>query len=314
MPAIVPSLTHIYNASIITGNFPTKFKQAKLCPIYKKGSVHERNNYRPISVLPIISKPLERHVATSYLKYLDTYGLLYRYQSAYRPHHSCETALINLTDNWLKAMDESNLVGVILVKRLTSSITISCYLKYQFIKPVPCMSIIWFKSYLSERSQVCSVSGSLSAPLTVSCGVPQGSILGPVLFSLFINDLPLNVPEANIDVYADDTTLWKSGDKCIKIPSDLQSSLNCANVWFEQNHMKPNIKKTKHLLIGTHQKLRHASISSLKRNSVEEAVNEKLLGIKLERNLSLNDHVDYLMKKLNLRFFLLKRAKGFVYF
>ena len=129
------------------GNFPTKFMQAKLCPIYKKGSVHERSNYRPISVLPIISKPLERDVATSYLKYLDTYGLLYRYQSAYRLHHSCETALINLTDNWLKAMDESNLVGVVLldlVKRLTSSITISCCLKYQFTKPV-LFSIKWFK-------------------------------------------------------------------------------------------------------------------------------------------------------------------------
>ena len=99
LPAIVPSLTHIYNAGIITGNFPTKFKQAKLCPIYKKGSVHERNNYRPISVLPITSKPLERHVTTSYLKYLDTYGFLYRYQSAYRPRHSCETTFINLTDN-----------------------------------------------------------------------------------------------------------------------------------------------------------------------------------------------------------------------
>ena len=121
---------------------------------------------------------------------------------------------------------------------------------------------------------------------------------------VYINNLPLNIPEANVDVYADDRTLWKSGDKCIKIQNDLQSSLNCANVWFEQNHMKPNIKKTKHFLIGTHQKLRRASISSLKLNlngTAVEAVNEKLLGVKLDRNLSWNDHVDYLMKKLNSR-------------
>ena len=115
LPAIVPSLTHIYNASITTGSFPVKFKQAKLCPIYKKGSVHETNNYRPISVLFIISKPLERHVATSYLEYLNFHGLLYRHQSAYRPYHSCKTALLNLTDNWLNAMDKSSLVGVILL-------------------------------------------------------------------------------------------------------------------------------------------------------------------------------------------------------
>ncbi|CAB4029966.1 Hypothetical predicted protein, partial [Paramuricea clavata] len=249
LPAIVPSLTHIYNASITTGSFPVKFKQAKLCPIYKKESVHERNNYRPISVLPIISKPLERHVATSYLEYLNSHGLLYRHQSAYRPYHSCETALLNLTDNWLNTMDKSNL----------------------------------------------------------------GSILGPVLFSLYMNDLPLNIPEANVDVYADDTTLWKSNGDCIKIQNDLQSSLDCANVWFKQNHMKPNITKTKHLLIGTHQKLRHANISSLELNQngvpIEEVKDEKLLGVKLNKYLSWNDQVNCLMKKLNSRFFLLKRAK-----
>ena len=86
------------------------------------------------------------------------------------------------------------------------------------------------------------------------------------MFSLYMNDLPLNIPEANVDVYADDTTLWKSNGDCIKIQNDLQSSLDCANVWLKQNNMKPNITKTKHLLIGTHQKLRHANVSSLELN------------------------------------------------
>ena len=247
LPAIAPSLTHIYNASITTGSYPVKFKQAKLCPIYKKKSVHERNNYRPISVLSIISKPLERHVATSYLEYLNSHRLLYRHQSAYRPYHSCETALLNLTDNWLNAMDKSNLVGVILldlskgfdlVDHDTLLSKISAY-------HASAVSMKWFESYLWERSQICSVARSLSAPLTLSCGVPQGSLLGPVLFSLYMNDLPLNIPEANVDAYADDTTLWKSNGDCIKIQNDLQSSLDCANVWFKQNHMKPNITKTK---------------------------------------------------------------------
>ena len=80
----------------------------------------------------------------------------------------------------------------------------------------------WFESYLSERSQICSVAGSLSVPLTPSCGIPQGSILGPVMFALYMNDLPLNIPEANVDVYADDTTLWKSNGDCIKIQNDLR--------------------------------------------------------------------------------------------
>ena len=83
--------------------------------VYKKDSVHDRNNYRPISILPIISKPLERHVAKSYLGYLTSNNLIHRNQSAYRPHHSCETAVLNLTDNWLKAMDSRKFVGSVLL-------------------------------------------------------------------------------------------------------------------------------------------------------------------------------------------------------
>ena len=159
---------HIYNASITTGSFPVKFKQVKLCPIYKKGSVHERNNYRPISVLSIISKPLERHVATSYLEYLNSHGLLYRHQSAYRPYHSCKTALLNLTDNWLNAMDKSNLVGVILLDLskafdlVDHDILLSKISAYH----ASAVSMNWFESYLSEHSQICSIAGSLFAPLT----------------------------------------------------------------------------------------------------------------------------------------------------
>ena len=215
-------------------------------------------------------------------------------------------------------MDKSDLVGVILLD-LSKAFDlvdhdillskISAYL-------ASAVSMNWFESYLSERSQICSVAGSLSAPLTLSCGVPQGSILGPVLFSLYMNDLPLNIPEANVDAYADDTTLWKSNGDCIKIQNDLQSSLDCAYVWFKQNHMKPNITKAKHLLIGTHQKLRHANISSLELNlngvPIEEVKDEKLLGVKLDKYLGWNDQVNCLMKKLNSRFFLLKRAKGYL--
>ena len=113
--SIAPSLTHIYNSSIASGTFPVNFKRAKLIPVCKKDSVHDRNNYHPISIVPIISKPLERHVAKSYLRYLTSNNLIHRNQSAYWPHHSCETALLNLTDNLLKAMDFSKLVGSVLL-------------------------------------------------------------------------------------------------------------------------------------------------------------------------------------------------------
>ena len=96
LPAISTSMAHVYNTSINQGIFPTTFKAAKVTPLHKNDSTNERGNYRPISVLPILSKPLERHVATSYLRYLTMNKLFYKNQSAYRPYHSCETALLNI--------------------------------------------------------------------------------------------------------------------------------------------------------------------------------------------------------------------------
>lgn len=113
LPVISSTLTDIYNTSIVSGIFPNDFKMAKVNPIYKRESTHDRTNFRPISVLSILSKPLERHVSLSYHQHLNMHNLLYAKQSAYRPNHSCETALISMTDNWLKAMDDSKLVGAI---------------------------------------------------------------------------------------------------------------------------------------------------------------------------------------------------------
>ena len=113
LPAIFSSLALIYNASISNGIFPAAFKMAKALPLHKRDSKQERGNYHPISVLPILSKPLEGHIASTYLQYLTLNNLLYSNQSTYHPCHSCETALPNISDNWLKAMDNSKLVATV---------------------------------------------------------------------------------------------------------------------------------------------------------------------------------------------------------
>ena len=150
--AIAPSITHICNSSIASGIFPNNFKQAKLTPVYKKDSVHDRNNYRPISILTIISKPLERHVAKSYLGYLTSNNVIHRHQSAYRPHHSCETALLNLTDNWIKAMDSRKLVGSVLLDLSKAFDLVDLDLLLSKIDKyhVTNTSQEWFKSCLSN--------------------------------------------------------------------------------------------------------------------------------------------------------------------
>ena len=116
LPAISSSLTNIYNASISSKTFPDDFKRAKVIPCHKKESTHERGNFRPISILSMLSKPLERHVSLSFSEHLRSHDLIYLNQSGFRIDLSCETALINMTGKWLKAMNDGELVGAIFME------------------------------------------------------------------------------------------------------------------------------------------------------------------------------------------------------
>ena len=209
-PIIAESLTFICNLSIKTGSFPDKWKEAKVKSLHKGGPANDPNNFRPISILPVLSKLFEKHVHESLMNYLEKYKLLYDTQSGFRPNHSCETALLLMVEKWLKALDNSELVGIILVdfRKAFDLVDHSILLKKLELYKFNQVSINWFRSYLSDRKQIVSFKNIVSARETVKYGVPQGSILGPLLFLLFINDLPLHT-KVRTDLYADDATLYE---------------------------------------------------------------------------------------------------------
>ena len=173
-------------------------------------------------------------------------------QSTNRPFHSYKTALLNITDKQLKAMDNSELVRTVILDVSKASDLVSHEILIAELSKYHTSStaINWFRSYLSERKHVCSVSGVLSSPASLDRGVPQGSILGPLLFSVYMNDLSFVLKETEVDIYADDTIIWSSGTNYTKIQQTLNRNLGEANRWFKLIEMKPNTKKTKHLLIG----------------------------------------------------------------
>ena len=165
LPAISSSLTLIYNTSISNGVFPAALKIAKVLPLHKRDSIHERGNYRPIPVLPTLSKPLERHIASAYLQYLTSNNLLYSNRSTYHPYHSCETALLNI--NRLRAMDNSERFGTVFLDLskafdlVNHDILLAKLDKYH----TGTNTMDRFRSYLTGRTQVVSISGVLSRPL-----------------------------------------------------------------------------------------------------------------------------------------------------
>ena len=194
-PAIAPSFAKLLNCSIINGICPAQLKLARITPIHKQGNKLDVDNYRPVSVLPVISKILEKHVCKNHMAYLTKHSLLYKCQSGFRANHSCGTSLIKLTDEWLEAMDNGLFTGVVMIdlRKVFDVVDHELLLKKLQVYGFNTNSLKWFRSYLNGRYQKVGIDGKLSEPRLIHSGVPQGSILGPIMFLLFINDLPLEL-------------------------------------------------------------------------------------------------------------------------
>ena len=196
-------------------------------------------------------------MASQIKSYVSEFNLLQKEQSGFREHHSCMTALTKMTEAWLSEMDSGNLTGTVLLDfskafdLVSHNILIHKLKVYKFSE----QTLTLLKSYLLDRKQEVRIGKSTSEKRNILAGVPQGSVLGPLLFILFINDLPLHIEHSNIDIFADDATLHNSSKDIRNINNDLQVDVNNVLQWCKQNNMVLNENKTKGLLIGTSQRL-----------------------------------------------------------
>ena len=206
---VAPSLTEIFTTSINTGIFPTEWKIARVTPIFKKGKKNDLNSYRPISVIANVAKILEKIVYEQLFSYFNDNNLLTSCQSGFRSFHSTLTALTEATNSWSVNIDNGLLNGVVFLdlKKAFDTIDHSIILRKLQFYGIEQESLKWFQSYLDDRKQVCCVNGHMSNSRSVSCGVPQGSNLGPLLFLLYINDLPNCLSTASPRMFADDTNV-----------------------------------------------------------------------------------------------------------
>ena len=311
-------LATILNLSITNGIFPDDLKKAKVTPIFKKGEKHDINNYRPISVLPIITGIFERYISTCLIGFLDEHKLIYENQSGFRRHHSCQTALTKMVDNWFTAMNNDEVVGAVLLDLSKAFDLVSHQILKQKLSAYKFsqLSQSWFDSYLSNRFQQVHISGKLSESKEIKAGVPQGSVLGPLLFLLYINDLPPYIKYCLLDLFADDGTLHTSNSYLPTVTNFLNLDLDHFSDWCDDNDMKKNTSKSKAMFLATrctaNKIMAEPPHLTIKGEQIQISESEKLLGVHINNSLSWSTHIDSTLKKCNSLLFLLNRIKKYL--
>ena len=213
--------------------------------MHKNGPKDDTNNYRPISDLPVLSKLLEEHVHDSLMSFLILHNVLHSTQSGFRPNHSCETALLQMINKFHEAINNGQIIGMVMVdfRKAFDLVDHTLLLKKLRHYKISNETLLWFSSYLLNRKQKVVINNIESTTENIVCGVPQGSILGSLLFLMFINDLPLYTDNANTDLYADDTTIFQISNSQHFIEQNLQLALRKLSVWCILNGMLLNTKK-----------------------------------------------------------------------
>ena len=317
-PAISPSLTHIFNLSLYHGFVPDDWKTARITPIFKKkGSKEDPNNYRPISVVSTIAKILEKHIKLELMNYMTNNNLLASSLSAYIRHHSTETALLYLVDKCMSNINNSE-INILCSLDLSKGFDVLSHeilLHKLSLYNILNVELKWFKSYLTNRKQYVCINNKLSDPTVVKIGVPQGTVLGPILFLIYINDLEKNIIHGESTNYADDTGLISSGKTVEEAQTNMTLCLQAALSWFKQNRLVVNTSKSTLMPISTsHNTTTVCKDISLiiNKDTLVSCTSTKLLGIFIDQNLNFNCHIKYLVKKISPKIGILHRLRQFL--
>lgn len=291
----------IINKSVELGSFPHNLKTALVIPVFKKGENNNIKNYRPISLLSVFSKILEKVMATRITKFLEKFGLLSDSQHGFRGNYSTETAASDLVQTINEKLNSNEYVIGLFFDLSSAFDTLYIPFVREKLKKMGIRGNIndWLISYLTDRSLFVKIENSVSEQYHSSMGTPQGSVLGPLIFLLFINDLPEFISYGKVFMYADDTSIIISS----KTLEDLENLVNIVleefNTWCYNNRLIINYDKTVCVLFKTQHKNIYKNINiSLNNHRLSIHKETKFLGVILDENLGWGKHIDQLCVKL----------------
>ena len=311
-------LCHIVNLSFKNGVFPDKMKIAKVMPLFKSGEKSNVENYRPISLLPLFSKILERIMHSRLYKHFESNNFLYGKQFGFRKNCSVDYGLMEVVNDISQSMAEKKLtLGVFIdLSKAFDTVDHEILLKKLKSYGVVGVELSWFKSYLTNRQQFVKIDNIESTFLEVKCGVPQGSILGPLLFLIYVNDMYLSVPKLNAVMFADDTNLFISGADYKTLFKIMNEQLSLIETWFAANKLSLNTDKTKYTLFCSKSmedilplKLPKICIGNKEVNRTRYT---KFLGVLIDENLTWDNQLNAVSSKISSQIGIISKSRKFL--
>jgi len=314
-PYIAKPLEIIFNSSLATGIVPQSLKIAKVIPIFKKGSNTDLGNYRPISLLSVFDKILEKIVAKRMLNYIEKKNILYDKQFGFRSNYSTDYAILSIIDKIQQAIDKREFsCGIFLdmskaFDTVNHQILIAKLNRYGFRGPIS----DWLTDYLKDRKQFVSIGETFSDQQTILLGVPQGSVLGPLLFLLYINDFHLCSNIFDFHLFADDASLFYKHKNLTSLQTNANVELGNIYAWLCANKLTLNITKSNYVLF--HPSQRKVPLDPelyINNNQLKQEKYIKYLGILIDSNLSWKPHINYILSKVKRNCGILCKIRYFV--